>query len=178
MSTISKSLTGFIFNGAAVALASAPWKDNVRAIYGFNSAGNGYQVFKPASQFNSLTQLSQDGVYVVEAATLGFELPGATLTAVATAAAGQALTLASFTHNFAGGYDNLSLRVTSPETTDKEYLLAFDSPGAYSYKLALGDGISLSVPNLTVGQVVTLTAVAPSGARLTHTFTVGEQAAL
>lgn len=81
MSTISKNLSGFIFNGAALALTSAPWKDNVRAIYGFTGAGNGYQVFKPANQFNSLTQLVPDGVYIVEAATLGFELPGAVLTA-------------------------------------------------------------------------------------------------
>ncbi|QKG55200.1 hypothetical protein GKZ68_00225 [Hymenobacter sp. BRD128] len=81
MSTINKSLMGFIFNGAALALASAPWKNNVRAIYGFNAAGSGYQVFKPASAFNSLTQLSQDGVYIVEAATPGFELPGATVQA-------------------------------------------------------------------------------------------------
>ncbi|AMJ67407.1 hypothetical protein [Hymenobacter sp. PAMC 26628] len=76
MSTISKNLSGFIFNGAALVLASAPWKGNVRAIYGFNAAGDGYQVFKPASQFNSLAQLVPDGVYTVDAATTGFELPG------------------------------------------------------------------------------------------------------
>jgi hypothetical protein len=81
MSTISKSLTGILFNGAALALASAQWKSNVRAIYGFNASGNGYQVFKPASGFNSLTHLSQDGVYIVDAATPGFELPGAVLSA-------------------------------------------------------------------------------------------------
>ena len=77
MSLITKPLVGIIFNGAALALASAPWKENVRAIYGFNALGNGYQVFKPASGFNSLTQLSQNGVYIVDAATPGFELPGA-----------------------------------------------------------------------------------------------------
>ncbi len=177
MSTISKNLSGFIFNGAALALASAPWKGNVRAIYGFTGAGNGYQVFKPANQFNSLTQLVPDGVYIVDAATLGFELPGAVLTASAPAAtAAAALNLDSFSHNFSGGYDNVTLRVSSPEPTDKEYMLVFDSPGAYSYKLTLGDTISLSVPSLSPGQVVTLTAVAPSGARVVHPFTVGEVA--
>jgi len=84
VSIISKSLSGIIFNGAALALASAPWKNSVRAIYGFNGPGNGYTVFKPTSNFNSLTQLSQDGVYIVDAATPGFELPGATLTATST----------------------------------------------------------------------------------------------
>jgi hypothetical protein len=81
MSIISKQLSGFIFNGATLALASAPWKGNVQAVYGFNAGGNGYQVFKPANQFNSLTELKQDGVYILDATTTGFELPGATLTA-------------------------------------------------------------------------------------------------
>ncbi len=178
MSLITKPLVGIIFNGVALALASAPWKNNVRAIYGFNASGNGYQVFKPASSFNSLTQLSQDGVYIVDAATLGFELPGAVLTAATPAAptpsAGVALTLDSFIHSFSGGYDNVTLQVSSPVATDSEYLLVFDSPAAYSYKLALKDKISLSITNVAAGQVVTLTAVAPSGARLVHAFTVGE----
>ena len=176
MSTISKNLSGFIFNGAALALASAPWKGNVRAIYGFNPAGDGYQVFKPANQFNSLAQLVPDGVYIVDAATTGFELPGAVLTAGAPAVAAMALGLNSFTHFFSGGYDNISLNVSSPDATDRKYLLTFDSTGAYSYTLDLGDTISLSVPNVSAGQVVTLTAVAPSGARLVHPFTVGEAA--
>ncbi len=176
MSTISKNLSGFIFNGAALAMASAPWKGNVRAIYGFNSAGNGYQVFKPANQFNSLTQLVPDGVYIVDAATTGFELPGAMLTANTPAVAAAVLSLDSFTHNFSGGYDNITLHVSSPDATDKEYLLVFNSPGAYSYKLTVGDTISLSVPSVSAGQVVTLTAVAPSGARVVHQFTVGEAA--
>jgi hypothetical protein len=178
MSTISKQLSGFIFNGATLALSSAPWKSNVRAVYGFNTGGNGYQVFKPANQFNSLTELKQDGVYIVDASTTGFELPGATLTAVTNTTAAGALTLDSFNHSFSGGYDNITLHVSSPVATDSEYLLVFDSAGAYSYKLAMGDTISLSVPNVAVGQVVKMTAVAPSGARLTHTFTVGEVAAL
>lgn len=95
----------------------------------------------------------------------------------ATGPAAGALTLDSFIHSFSGDYDNITLQVSSPVATDKEYLLVFDSPGSYSYKLALKDAITLSVSNVVAGQVVTLTAVAPSGARLTHTFTVGEQAA-
>ena len=80
-----------------------------------------------------------------------------------TGPAAGALTLDSFIHSFSGGYDNLTLQVSSPDATDKEYLLVFDSPGPYSYKLALGDSVSLLVPNVTSGRVVTLTAVAPSG---------------
>ncbi|WP_151087441.1 hypothetical protein [Hymenobacter baengnokdamensis] len=178
MSTISKQLTGFLFSGAAQVLASASWKTNANAVYGINSAGTGYQVFKPSNTFNSLTQLVPDGMYILDADKLGFDLPGATLTAsTATVPAAGALTLDSFLHSFSNGYDNLTLQVSSPEATDKEFLLVFDSPGAYSYKLALNDTISMSVPNVAVGQVITLTAVAPSGARLTHTFTVGETTA-
>lgn len=175
MSTISKKLVGFLYSGAAQTLASAAWKGNVNAMYGFNSGGTGYQVFKPGNTFNSLTQLVPDGMYILDANKLGFDLPGAVLTAsTATVPAAGALTLDSFLHSFSGGYDNITLQVSSPVATDSEYLLVFDSPGAYSYKLALKDGISLSVPNVAAGQVVTLSAVAPSGARLTHTFTVGE----
>ncbi len=79
MSTINKSLSGFIFTGGALPLASADFKGNLNAVYGFNSAGTGYTSFKPGNTFNSLTQLTQDGVYIVDAKTTGFELPGASL---------------------------------------------------------------------------------------------------
>lgn len=178
MSTISKKLLGFLYSGAAQTLASAAWKGNVNAVYGFNSGGTGYQVFKPGNTFNSLTQLVPDGVYILDANKLGFDLPGAVLTAsIAAGPAAGALTLTSFLHSFSSDYDNITLQVGSPVATDTEYLLVFDSLGAYSYKLAMNDTISLSVPNVAIGQVVTMTAVAPSGARLTHTFTVGGQAA-
>jgi hypothetical protein len=81
MSTISKKLVGFLYSGDAQTLAAANWKTNANAVYGVNSAGTGYQVFKPGNTFNSLTQLMPDGVYILDAAKLGFELPGAMLTA-------------------------------------------------------------------------------------------------
>jgi archaellum component FlaF (FlaF/FlaG flagellin family) len=81
MSTISKKLSGLLYNGTDLALASAPFKGNLNAVYGFNADGNGYTVFKPVSNFNSLTKLVQDGSYIVDAATTGFDLPGAVLTA-------------------------------------------------------------------------------------------------
>jgi hypothetical protein len=81
MSTISNALQGILFNGSDLDLASADWKAKVSAIYGFNASGNGYTVFKPASTFNSLTKLVQDGSYIVAASTPGFELPGAVSTA-------------------------------------------------------------------------------------------------
>jgi hypothetical protein len=82
MSIINKGLQGMLFNGTDLDLASASWKGKVSAIYGFNAAGNGYTVFKPASAFNSLTKLVQDGAYIVAASTPGFELPGAVLSAL------------------------------------------------------------------------------------------------
>lgn len=145
---------------------------------GITRDGTACQVFKPGNTFNSLTQLVPNGTYILDADKLGFDLPGAALTAsTVTGPAAATLTLTSFQHSFSGGIDNLTLQVASLVATNTEYLLVFDSPGAYSYKLALDDTVSLSVPNAAVEQVVTPTAVAPSGARLSHTFMVGEQAA-
>lgn len=87
MSIINKQLAGLVFGGAPLALAAAPWKNNVRVIYGFNAGGNGYTSFKPGSQFNSLTQLVADGVYIVDSVTLGYDLPGGALAATGSAAA-------------------------------------------------------------------------------------------
>ena len=174
MSTLSKKLSAFLFAGPAQVLASAPWKNNAAALYGFTADGTGYTVFKPASTFNSLSQLDPNGAYILDAATVGFELPGAALTAGGAGAAVPPLVLESFVHSYSQPYDNITLKFTSPDPADKEVMLLFDSPGAYSYKFALGNFTSLSVPNTTPGQVITLTAVAGSGARVTHTFTVGQ----
>lgn len=85
-----------------------------------------------------------------------------------------ALILDQFSHNFSDPYDNVTIRVLSPVPTDSDYRLTFDSPGAFSYTLGMGEIIGLSIPNVRAGQVITLTAQAASGARVTHTFTVGE----
>lgn len=80
MTAISKNLVGILFGGAAAqVLASAAWKGNLNAVYGFTSAGTGYQVFKPGNSFNSLTQLVPDGMYILDVRVPGFELPGALL---------------------------------------------------------------------------------------------------
>ncbi len=81
MSEITKNLGGFLFNGADLTLATAPFKNNIGVLYGFNADGTGYTSFKPSSNFNSLTTLKQDGSYIMSAVALGFELPGATVTA-------------------------------------------------------------------------------------------------
>lgn len=113
MSTIANQLSGFIFNGATLTLASAPWKNNVRAIYGFNTSGNGYQVFKPASSFNSLTQLSQDGMYILDVATPGFDLPGALLKA---AIAPEPVVIADLSiQKKANGYLTINSNVTGAD---------------------------------------------------------------
>lgn len=81
MSTITKKLGAILYGGPALPLAAAPFRSNLNAVYGFNASGTGYTLFKPTSSFNSLTQLVPDGGYIVDAATPGFELPGAVLTA-------------------------------------------------------------------------------------------------
>jgi hypothetical protein len=81
MSTISKKLSGFMFNGSALALGTAAFKSRLNSVIGVNAAGSGYISYNPLNAFNSLTQLAQDGVYIVDAKTLGFDIPGATLTA-------------------------------------------------------------------------------------------------
>jgi hypothetical protein len=113
MSTISKSLTGFIFNGASLALASAAFKGNLNTVYGFNSAGTGYTSFKPGNTFNSLTQLSQDGVYIVDAKTTGFDLPGALLSA---AIAPEPVVIGELSmQKKANGYLTIVSNVTGPD---------------------------------------------------------------
>ena len=76
MSRITKKLSAFTFAAPALVLASAPWKNNVGALYGFTADGTGYTVFKPGNRFNSLAQLEDTGSYILDAATVGFELPG------------------------------------------------------------------------------------------------------
>lgn len=57
--------------------------------------------------------------------------------------------------------------------TDTSYDLTFDAPGSYFYlNLALNNAIPLSLLPTALGQTVTMTAVAASGVRFTHTFTV------
>lgn len=113
MTIITKNLVGLLFNGATQALASASWKTKVNAVYGFNAAGNGYQVFKPTSQFNSLTELVQNGSYILDAAVLGFDLPGAMLTAGVAPGPGP-MSLAGFrlSSNSAGLFPEFLLNTT------------------------------------------------------------------
>lgn len=119
MSTISKKLVGFLFSGPALALASAPFRGNVNALYGFNAAGTGYTSFNPANAFNSLAQLVPDGSYILDAKTTGFDLPGATFTAAAGLRAGP-LTVdqVSLNRDDDGGY-LVSLRVRSSDADDR-----------------------------------------------------------
>jgi hypothetical protein len=163
MSIISKQLSGFLFNASAVALASAGWKNNVRAIYGFNPAGNGYTVFKPANLFNSLTQLEPNGSYILDAATTGFELPGAALAAVT------------------GGMRSSTLFITDPDVRpvgNGEYELSFEirsteaNPDSRMCVLTVDDD-----PNFTVmsssggGALVNVWGLAPGS---THELKVSD----
>lgn len=81
MSQINKNLSGFLYNGADLELATALFKSQIGIIYGFNPAGTAYTSYKPTSQFNSLSMLRRDGFYILSTPTPGFELPGAALVA-------------------------------------------------------------------------------------------------
>jgi archaellum component FlaF (FlaF/FlaG flagellin family) len=122
MSTISKKLLGFIYNGANTTLASASFKNDVNIIYGFNPGGTGYTSFKPTSNFNSLTQLVQDGVYIVDAKNTGFDIPGATLTVTSTSAPSSPLKLVYLTpaSQVVGGKNQIELQylVNSSDSVD------------------------------------------------------------
>ncbi|MBD2716742.1 hypothetical protein KBK19_16980 [Microvirga sp. STR05] len=180
MSTISKQLSGILFNGAALALASAPWKNNVRAIYGFNGAGNGYTLFKPTSNFNSLTQLQQDGAYIVDAATLGFELPGATMVAGAGASTGSRATLSvtravitNVTSNPGStiGYVRAELTVHSTDRDDMAFLVYYSptvSPGiVYSNQES-----TIQLGFFEAGSEGTFTIYNRQGVAIEHQFVV------
>ena len=142
MNTISKALQGIIFNGAALALASAPWKDKVRAVYGFTSSGTGYEVFNPASQFNSLTELQQDGVYILDVATPGFELPGAVLTAAATAAGPVAgpLSLTEATFYMSDSEPGVRFTIHSTDPTDLSFFFSMLTPEGRYLDMGTGTG--------------------------------------
>ena len=120
MSTISKNLQGFLFNGATVALASAAFKTNINVLYGFNAAGTGYTSFRPTSTFNSLTQLEQDKSYILDAATLGFELPGATLVVGAVAAVNPISVEPRSIIDF-GGTPMQEFKFTSTDPADSQF---------------------------------------------------------
>lgn len=188
MSLINKSLVGILFSGAAVALASAPWKGNVRAIYGFNAASNGYTVYKPANTFNSLTQLVADGSYILDVATPGFELPGAVLTGTS---AKPTLTIPQLSSGIDPVLDKFYVRcqLTSSQASDTtaNVLLAFPDRNSTTCQasvwvqgVALGQvvdlpiGALLSTPNgLNQDDTLELLAVAPSGALGYQEFAFG-----
>ncbi|NVO32412.1 hypothetical protein [Hymenobacter lapidiphilus] len=83
MSQIDKKLSGFLYDGADLELATAPFKSRIGIVYGFNPAGTAYTSYKPTSQFNSLSVLKQDASYILSTPTPGFELPGAMVVAAA-----------------------------------------------------------------------------------------------
>lgn len=185
MSLINKPLVGILFSGAAVALASAPWKGNVRAIYGFNAAGNGYTVFKPTNTFNSLTQLVPDGSYILDVATPGFELPGAVLTS---ASAKPLLTISQLSSGLDDNsrfYVRCRLTSSQPGDATASVLLALPTRGnsadcagaTWATGVTLGQLVDLpidalvnSANGLNQDDTIELFAVAPSGAQAYQQF--------
>ncbi|UYZ64852.1 hypothetical protein [Hymenobacter weizhouensis] len=140
-------------------------------LLGESTPGEEVQLFNPTPDGNGGVVLALEAVFgevlTPQASPLG---PGPLVPAA------PALTLTSFTHSYSAPYDNITLQVASPVPTDMGYDLSFDVPGSYQYpNLALNNAITLSLSPVMPGQVVTMTAVAASGARLTHTFTVGQE---
>ncbi|NML65930.1 hypothetical protein HHL22_12005 [Hymenobacter sp. RP-2-7] len=189
MSLINKALVGILFSGAALPLASAAWKNQVRAIYGFNAAGTGYTVFKPANTFNSLQQLVPEGSYILDVAQPGFELPGAVLTGAD--AAGPTLTVSELTSGLDDtGRFYVRCRLTSSQPGDAtaSVLLALptrsgsaDCAGAtWATGVALGhlvdlpiDALVNSTNGLNQDDAVELFAVTSSGAQAYQQFEFG-----
>lgn len=173
MATITKALTGIMFNAASLVLAGAPWKNNVRAIYGFNAAGNGYTLFKPTSNFNSLTQLVQDGVYIVDAATPGFELPDALLAVPPAGSAGVLLSNVSTSFDGASGnYFSIMFTAASLDPADMEVLVAIDNQYFTPRRLPLNTPTGFYLTNYPLGSVVNLFGVTQSGASFARRFPV------
>lgn len=76
MATLLVGAVQFIgYNGPAITLADASWKNNISAIYKPNANRNGFLSFKPASAFNSLTTLEEGGHYQISVTT-SFDLDG------------------------------------------------------------------------------------------------------
>jgi hypothetical protein len=186
MSLINKPLVGILFNGATLALASAAWKNKVRAIYGFNGAGTGYTVFKPTNAFNSLTQLVADSSYILDVATPGFELPGAVLTG-----AGPGLKVTQLSSgiedNTTTFFVRCALSSSQASDTTANVLLAFPDRNSTTCQASvwvkgvpLGQVVELPVDallntpyGLNMEDTLELLAVAPSGALGYHEFAFG-----
>lgn len=179
MSLINKPLVGILFSGATLALASAAWRGNVRAIYGFNAAGTSYTVFKPSNTFNSLTQLVADGTYILDVATPGFELPGAVLTSTGTVPVLQITHLSSgIDENTGKFFVRCGLSSSQASDTTANVLLAFPDRNSTTCQASvwvkgvpLGQTVDLPIEalvNSTYGlsqdDTLELLAVAPSGA--------------
>jgi hypothetical protein len=126
MSIINKGLMGFLFSGSPLALASASFKANLNSISGFNAAGTGYTSFRPGNTFNSLTELKQDGSYIVDAKTTGFDIPGAVLTSVTGLGAGPLSATCTMGHD-SGGND-IAVVVTSTDTADRNFIISVLDP--------------------------------------------------
>ena len=80
MSTITKNLQIFFYNGADLTLATAPWKNKVNKLFRLTDAGNAWQSFVPSSGFNAVTKLVAGSFYFCDANTLPFDIDGAALT--------------------------------------------------------------------------------------------------
>jgi hypothetical protein len=183
MSTINKPLLGLLFGGAALPLGTAPFRNNLNAVYGFNNAGTGYTLFKPTRNFNSLQQLAPDSSYILDSATTGYELAGAILKP-GSGAAGPTLTLAELRSGDdpATGYNALRCRLVSSVASNTTVNVLLAAPGGpnsacqaagWLLGIPLGQLVDLprqSIEDLGSGDVVELFAVAASGAVVHQRF--------
>lgn len=186
MSTISKILSGFMYNGSALALGTAPFKSNLNAISGFNAAGTGYTSYRPSNAFNSLTQLTQDGVYIVDAKTTGFDIPGAVLTATiptTTPPTSSELSLDSvriFNQRVVGGQTafDLDFELSSTNPDDSQALVSFyEATYGFNYgfdpaPINYGSPTKLTNIYQNTGSTFKMLVVSNTGNIVTKTFTI------
>ncbi len=160
MSTISKKLSGFIFNGPSLALGTAAFKSSLNSVIGFNAAGTGYITYNPANAFNSLTQLVQDGVYIVDAKTTGFDIPGATLVAASGASPGP-LALVNPDFRFSNTGSTLEFGITNSTYPYTRFIAVFDDilDGSSISGTANDDAVQLFPGVLAPGSAHHLTIV-------------------
>ena len=167
MGIITKALTGFMYNGTTLGLAAAPWKRNVREIYGINAAGTGYEVFKPSNLFNSLTQLVQDGVYILDALTPGFNLPGAMLSVVPATATPPAPVIPWHiawmnTKPVYGGFA-VAIQVDATDAATNHLLMSIDKVAMDSQLIYANSAMDLGVYPLLAATTYTLRLVDARG---------------
>lgn len=166
-----------MYNGSVLALASVAFKANLNSISGFNAAGTGYTSYRPTSTFNSLTQLAQDGVYIVDAKTTGFDIPGAVLTAVPAIVGGPVvgpgpMTFQSFSvFRLPNTEISVDFEIWLSDRDEDPGIVYYDKDvSGLSCTLGVGNAGNIVLPPFQAGTPLSLTFVNRDGYKLVKQF--------